>query len=79
VLVIFRRFWFLVFGFFAFLYKLKNLQPGARGSCLVFLTAQEAEIKRIVGLKPTWTVSKIPNTKQGWWSGSTSRVPIYKG
>jgi hypothetical protein len=33
------------------------------------------------GLKPAWANSlrnpilKIPNTKQGWWSGSSGKVP----
>jgi hypothetical protein len=33
------------------------------------------------GLKPAWEnslrdpISKIPNTKKGWWSGSSRRAP----
>jgi hypothetical protein len=44
----------------------------------VILATQEAEIRRIaVQGQPEKTVhektiSKIPNTKKGWWSGSSS-------
>jgi hypothetical protein len=42
----------------------------------VILATQEAEIRRIVGLKAAWAnclqhpISKKPITKMGWWSGS---------
>jgi hypothetical protein len=35
-------------------------------------------------MRPAWVnssedpISKIPNTKQGWWSGSSSRMPTYQ-
>jgi hypothetical protein len=47
----------------------------------VILPTWEAEIRRItVKVSPRQIVcetpiSKIPNTKQGWWSGSSGRAP----
>jgi hypothetical protein len=49
----------------------------------VILAIQEAEIRRITvqrdhSSKPAWEidlVSKIPNTKQSWWSGSSGGAP----
>jgi hypothetical protein len=46
----------------------------------VILATQEADQKDH-GLKPTQAnssrdpISKIPNTKQGWWSGPSGRAP----
>jgi hypothetical protein len=43
----------------------------------VILTTQETEDH---GSKPAWTnssgdpISKIPNTKKGWWNGSSGRA-----
>jgi hypothetical protein len=50
----------------------------------VILATQEVAIRRIVVPSHPWanssqdSVSKIPNTEQGWWSGSSERVPNCK-
>jgi hypothetical protein len=46
----------------------------------VMPATQETEIRRIIvqsqfGQTAPETLSKLPNTKQGWWSGSSDRVP----
>jgi hypothetical protein len=43
----------------------------------VILATQEADIRRIMVQSQSKTnrhISKKPNTKQGWWSGSSGRV-----
>jgi hypothetical protein len=52
----------------------------------VILVIQEAEIRRIVVQSQSWAkkkkkkkkqdpIPKIPNTKKGWFSGSSGTVP----
>jgi hypothetical protein len=40
----------------------------------MILALQEADIRRIM-VKSQPPLSKKPITKQGWWSGSSERVP----
>jgi hypothetical protein len=47
----------------------------------VFLATQAAEIRRILVQKPAWenslweSISKKPNTKEGWWNNLSDRAP----
>jgi hypothetical protein len=46
----------------------------------IILATQEAEIRRLVVQSQPWQIvfetlsQKIPNTKQGWWSGSNKAL-----